>query len=125
MVAYQGLIIGILMIVPAWYWWIPPTWDELKLITLIGLLTVFAQWAMVHAYKVGEASALAPLDYIRLIFATLLGFLLFGDLPDGQTIFGAAIILASTLYIMRREAKLKRHKTLPPDRQGSDINPSP
>lgn len=113
MIAYQGTFIALLMIAPALYWWTPPSFDDLKLIALIGLLTVFAQWALVHAYKQGEASALAPMDYLRLIFATFLGWLFFDNLPDLHTIAGAAVILGSTLYIIQRELKLKRKKAKP------------
>ncbi|HET6521264.1 MAG TPA: hypothetical protein VFG47_15795, partial [Geminicoccaceae bacterium] len=64
---------------------------------------------------VGEASAMAPIEYGRLPFAALYGFLLFAELPDGYSLLGAAIIVGSTLYIARREARLgKRTGDVPP-----------
>jgi hypothetical protein len=52
--------------------------------------------------------AVAPIDYSRLIFAGIMGFLLFAELPDRYTLVGAAMIVGSTLYIACREAHLSR-----------------
>jgi drug/metabolite transporter (DMT)-like permease len=52
------------------------------------------------------ASLLVPFDYVTLIWAMLLGFFLFRDLPDGWTIAGAAIIITSGLYLIKREGRL-------------------
>ena len=52
--------------------------------------------------------AVAPIDYSRLVFAGIMGFLLFGELPDRYTLVGAAIIVGSTLYIAYRETYLSR-----------------
>jgi drug/metabolite transporter (DMT)-like permease len=59
---------------------------------------------MIKAFEKAPASLLAPFNYTSLIWATILGFFLFGDLPDGWTIFGAAIIVSSGLYLVRRES---------------------
>jgi drug/metabolite transporter (DMT)-like permease len=53
----------------------------------------------------GEATAVMPLDYSRLLFAAAFGFALFAEVPDGWTVAGAAVIVASTVYIARREAR--------------------
>ena len=64
-----------------------------------------------RAYALGELTAIAPLDYSRLIFAGIMGFLLFDELPDRYTAIGALIVVGSTLFIGRREAHLSRlHK---------------
>lgn len=78
----------------------------------MGLLGGASQACLVAAYRTGEATAVAPFDYTRLLFATVLGLILFGEVPDGWTVAGAAIIVASTTYIARREARLG--KTPPP-----------
>ena len=59
---------------------------------------------MVKAYENAPASLLAPFDYISLVWAMLLGFLLFGDFPDAWTIFGAAIIVTTGIALVRRES---------------------
>lgn len=57
-----------------------------------------------------RARALAPFDYARLPFAAAFGFLLFGEIPDAAALAGAALNVASTLYIARREAVLGRQR---------------
>jgi drug/metabolite transporter (DMT)-like permease len=61
-------------------------------------------YLMIKAYQLAPASLLAPFDYTTLIWATILGFVVFGDLPDGWTILGALIIMSSGLYLIRRES---------------------
>jgi drug/metabolite transporter (DMT)-like permease len=56
---------------------------------------------MIKAYQLAPASLLAPFDYITLIWATVLGFVVFGDLPDAWTVMGALIIMFSGLYLIR------------------------
>ena len=57
------------------------------------------------AYRAGEAAAIAPLDYVRLLYAVFLGLLLFGDWPSPYLYVGAAIIIAASFYTIRREAR--------------------
>ncbi|RLB99589.1 MAG: EamA/RhaT family transporter, partial [Deltaproteobacteria bacterium] len=58
---------------------------------------------MIKAFERAPASLLAPFDYATLVWATLLGYFIFGDLPDGWTILGAAIIVFSGIYLLRKE----------------------
>lgn len=99
------------LIVP--FVWQPASWHQLGLAAMMGIVGVASQAAMIRGFRAGEASALGPLDYSRLVFATILGFLAFGELPDEWTILGAGIIIASTIYIARREAKLGSPKAGP------------
>jgi drug/metabolite transporter (DMT)-like permease len=106
--AYFGLFSSILTAIPAYLVWSPPTGDELALLALVGALGAVGQFCQVRAFAVGELMAVAPIDYSRLIFAGIMGFLLFAELPDRYTLVGAAIIVGSTLYIAYREAHLSR-----------------
>ena len=74
------------------------------------LLFVFAGFAgaighlcLIRAFRHAPASVVAPFSYSSLIWATLFGFVLFGDLPDRWTLVGAAMIVGSGLYIYHRE----------------------
>lgn len=69
---------------------------------------VLAYAALVAATRQSDASVIAPLRYSRLVFALLLGFLVFGERPDQMTLIGASVIVASGSYAMWREAKLRR-----------------
>jgi drug/metabolite transporter (DMT)-like permease len=57
-----------------------------------------------------DASLLAPISYVRLLFAAGFGMALFGEVPDWWLALGAAIITGSTLYITQREARLARER---------------
>ena len=61
------------------------------------------QYAITEAFRVGEASLIAPLEYTALVWGVLLDLALWQVLPDGMTWVGAAIIIASGLYLIRRE----------------------
>ena len=63
---------------------------------------------VIKALEIAEASVVTPMHYTLIIWATLYGWLLFGHLPDMWTWVGAAIIIATGLYIMNRERMLRR-----------------
>ena len=107
-VSWQAVLVGIAMTPLAYWHWQTPTWEQLGLIALLGLMTSLAQYSAVNAIKLAEATFLAPFDYLRLLVTTALGWVLFSEWPDLYTWLGAAIIFASTLYILRREAGLKK-----------------
>lgn len=77
-------------------------------IAMIGVVATIAHVTLVKAMSLAEASAILPLDFARLPFAALLGWLAFGEVSDVWTWVGAAVIFASSLYIAHREAKLGR-----------------
>jgi drug/metabolite transporter (DMT)-like permease len=84
---------------------------------LIGLVSSGAQWLVVLAYRAAPASVLAPFSYVQLVFSGLLGVVVFGAVPDGWTLLGAAVIAASGLYMAHRERLRSRaaRMTAPPD----------
>ncbi len=89
------------LVVP-WYWVTPDVAGWL-LMALMGTFAAAGHFALIQAYTAAEASVVTPFQYSGLLWATLFGFLVFGDLPDGWTVFGAGIIAASGLYLYRRE----------------------
>jgi len=76
---------------------------EIGLGLLVGLVSSAAQWLVVLAYRAAPASVLAPFSYTQLLTSGLLGFAVFGAVPDRWTLLGAAIIAASGLYTAHRE----------------------
>ena len=105
---YFGLFSSILTAIPAYFVWHPLTGDDFAQLALVGALGAVGQFSQVRAYATGELMAVAPIDYSRLVFAGIMGFLLFAELPDRYTLVGAAIIVGSTLYIAYRETYLSR-----------------
>jgi drug/metabolite transporter (DMT)-like permease len=106
--AYQAIGVGLIMAVPAYIQWIPPTPAEWAQLAAIGFVSYFAQKANIYAFSYGEASMLASLDYVRLIYATLFGWILFSELPSISTWVGAAIIVLASIYTVHRESKRKQ-----------------
>ncbi len=110
--AYQSIFVTLVMAGPAIYQWVMPTVKEGIIIFVIGSLMSLMQWLFIQAYRVGEAAAIAPMEYARLVYAALIGIIFFAEVPTLWTLSGAAIIIASTLYTMRRNALMKRQ--MPP-----------
>ncbi|MGI9335893.1 MAG: DMT family transporter, partial [Gammaproteobacteria bacterium] len=97
-VFWTYIIMGSLAAAPAVLTWRTPTFTELAIVLLMSLASAAGQTAMVHGLRAGEATAVTPFEYSRLIYAALLGYFMFGEMPDRSTWIGAAIIVASTLY---------------------------
>jgi drug/metabolite transporter (DMT)-like permease len=77
------------------------------MLVAIGAVGALSQYWWILAFRAGEASAVAPFDYSRLLFSALFGLAFFAEVPDAWTLAGAALIVASTIYIARREAQLR------------------
>nr|WP_246105197.1 DMT family transporter [Rhodoligotrophos appendicifer] len=83
--------------------WTTPTWGQLGVGVLVGLFSTIAHWLFILSYRHATASMLAPFSYIQIIWASGLGFLIFGAIPSVGTYIGAAVIAASGLYTAHRE----------------------
>jgi drug/metabolite transporter (DMT)-like permease len=100
--------------------WTPPSANALGLQALAAVLLLIGYQCIITALRTGDISAVAPFRYSALLWAMLLGYLVFGDLPDAMMVLGAAIIVLSGLYAFNRERI--RHRAvaaeasgLPPD----------
>ena len=101
--AYQAILVGVAVAGPAWWYWQAPTTTEWIILGAIGVVSYGAQMLNIYAYRWGEASVMAALDYVRLLWATLLGWLVFQTLPGLWTWVGAAIVIGAALYTVNRE----------------------
>ena len=102
--AYHAGVLTVAYAVPCWWLWIKPTWTEMGLIVGIALLMSMVQYCMIRGYKEAEASAAQPLEYVRLIYAAGIGFIIFAEVPVIWTWAGATLIIGSSIYTMRRNA---------------------
>ncbi len=102
--AYHAGTLTIAYAIPAWWLWVPPTWTEMGFIVGVALLMSMVQYCTIRGYKEAEASAAQPLEYVRLIYAAGIGFLVFAEVPTVWTWAGAALIIGSSLYTIRRNA---------------------
>lgn len=105
---YQNVTLSILLAGPAAYFWVTPTWQQIAFLGAVGCVMSVVQWTMIKAYATGEASAIAPMEYGRLVFATIAGIVVFSEVPTVYTAVGATLIIASTLYTMHRNAMRKK-----------------
>ena len=105
---YQAVFVGILAGIPLFWLWVTPDVGGLVLLLSMGGLAAAGQWAGVEALRLGEASVVGNMDYVRLIYAALLGWLLFRDVPDDYTVVGAVIIIGSSAYLFHHETSSKR-----------------
>ena len=110
-ISYQAFGIGLAMLGPGLYFWIWPTLQEWLLLSALAIVSYFSQKCNIYAYKWGEASVLASLDYVRLIYATLFGYLIFNSFPGINTWAGAGLIVTAAIYTVYREAKRKKLDT--------------
>jgi len=111
---YAGVASSVILAVPAYLVWRPPDLADLLALITLGGVAVAAQGCFIRGFAIGEVTALAPVDYTRLLFAALAGYVFFLDIPDVWMWTGSAIIVASTLYITRREAQLGKQNPPPP-----------
>jgi drug/metabolite transporter (DMT)-like permease len=91
--------------------WVAPSWHDIMFGILIGVASTAGQWIVVLAFRYADASVLAPFSYTQLLWVSILGFLVFGEVPDIWTITGAAFIVASGLYTAHRE-RIRRSQLL-------------
>jgi drug/metabolite transporter (DMT)-like permease len=103
--AVLGLVFAAPPALLVWRW---PHFVDLLLLAAMGVLGVATQACYIEGIQIGDAAAMAPIDYTRLVFAVGSGFLLFHETPSPQTLVGAAVVIASTLYITWREHRQAR-----------------
>lgn len=86
--------------------WVAPTAGQWLLLAGTGLVSAAAQVMMTEGYRRGEATLLAPFEYSAIVWTTLTGALIWAELPDGWDLAGMTVLVASGLYIWRREMAL-------------------
>ncbi|KAA2214400.1 DMT family transporter [Teichococcus oryzae] len=85
--------------------WVTPSWEQLPLLIGMGLLGGLAQVMLTEAYASAQVSALGPYSYSALIWAIVIGWVVWGDIPTPSMLAGAAMIVAAGLYILHRELR--------------------
>jgi drug/metabolite transporter (DMT)-like permease len=86
------------------HWQTPVGWQWLPLV-LMGLAGAIGHFMLIKAHRLAPASAIAPFIYTQIIWMIVAGVLVFGQWPDGATLAGAAIVVASGIYVFSRERK--------------------
>jgi drug/metabolite transporter (DMT)-like permease len=94
--------------------WVAPSWHDVMFGIFIGVASTAGQWIVVLAFRYADASVLAPFSYTQLLWVSILGFIVFGEVPDVWTVTGAAFIVGSGLYTAHRE-RVRRSQLLAMD----------
>ena len=119
MMAYPSLAIVLATSIPAYFFWITPTGYELFLLVAMSFMGIIGQWCLIQGFRLGEATAVAPASYMRLIFATILGYFLFAEIPDFMSVLGTLVIVGSNLYLILWEGRATR--AVPGERVPGDV----
>ena len=109
---WMGIFMAPLSFIPALLVWQWPAPGDYLWLALMGTVGVTSHLAMAQAFKEADATAVLPVDFTRLIWASILGFVVFGERPELATWIGGATIFASSTYIAVREARGPRTKAL-------------
>ena len=88
--------------------WVLPANDDMALMVLVGLVASAGFYCLTQAYRVAPVSIVAPFDYSYFIWAMLFGYVFWAELPSKMTVVGVSIVIASGIYILRRELTLQR-----------------
>jgi drug/metabolite transporter (DMT)-like permease len=104
-----GLLISCLLL-PFFPFRLPDNAADIAVFAAIGVWGLLGHYFVIKAVQWGRASVVAPVGYVELVGATLVGWFLFGQFPDAWTWLGAAIIVGSGLYITLREHRLQRRQ---------------
>ncbi len=102
---YYAFWNAVFALIPSLFIWVWPVGWEWATLTLIGFLGISGQWMITTGLTKGDASALAPLDYSRIVYAAILGYLIFGEIPGVWSFAGMAIIVAASIYLVMTEKK--------------------
>lgn len=96
-----GLVGCAIFAIPQWIW--PANSFTWLLLAALGAFGGIGHFLMIHAYRLAPASSVSPFLYFQLLGMVALGYFVFGDMPDHWTLVGAAIVVASGLYLVHRE----------------------
>lgn len=103
---YMNIFLTIFSLIPAIWLWHTPTGMAWFWLVVIGITGTLAQIALAEALKIAETTVVMPFDFLKIVWASLLGFIIFAEVPDIYTALGAAIIFTSTFYIAWRERQV-------------------
>ncbi len=107
---YFALFTTLLAFIPAIFVWQTPTWTEVILLALTGILGIVGQGLFTHGVGLGDTSFVMPFDYMRIVYAFLLGIIWFAEVPGWWSYCGSAIIIGSSLYLLKTENAKKSQK---------------
>lgn len=110
MLFYFSLGTTITSFIPMLFFWSTPTLSEIGYLFLLGIGANLIQVCLYYAFSAADVTSLLPFRYVELIFASLFGFILFGEIITKYTLIGAALIIMSTFYLGYNEHKKEKKR---------------
>ena len=104
---YYAFWNAVIALVPSVFVWVWPQGMEWALLTLIGFLGIAGQSLITRGVHYGDTTLLAPLDYTRIIYSSIIGYFIFGELPGLWSVAGMALIVISSIYLVISEKQKK------------------
>ncbi|PCJ29723.1 MAG: EamA family transporter [Rickettsiales bacterium] len=111
MLFYSAIITALLAVPFAYQYWITPTTEELALLFVLGASANLILFFLLKAFAVADATALAPYRYIELLISATIAYIVFTEIPAESTVWGALIVIPSTLFIIYSEKQELSKKT--------------
>ena len=105
---YMGVVLTPISGAFAYFVWQTPTWEQLGWLFLVGCLGTIGHLAFAQSFRKADSTAVLPLDFTRLIWASIVGYLVWNEIPDMWAWIGGTLIFGSATYIAYREAMLAR-----------------
>jgi drug/metabolite transporter (DMT)-like permease len=106
-VAFLSIIVTLVLLPPALLVWRTPTLTELGMLFLVASLATAGHVTLTQAFRSADITVTQPAQFLQLVWAAILGLLVFGEQPELWTIVGGAVIVASATYIAHRETRGK------------------
>lgn len=103
-----NLMVGVVATVLLPLVWIPVSWTIVSILCLLAFFALCGHYLLTIAFSKAQISAVAPFEYTSLVWATLVGYLFWLDIPSLRVCIGAAIIVASGVYVVHRESLYMR-----------------
>lgn len=103
MVAYMVIIMTPMSLIPALFVWEWPSLDQLAQLALMGLIGTIGHLTLTQALRLADTSVVVPIDFFKLVWAAILGYLFFSEAPDVFIWIGGAMIFAGATYLAIRE----------------------
>lgn len=113
-IVYGNMLSLPLALIIALEFWQPMGWHEIGLLGIIGIMSTISQWLLNRALSLADASAVLPVDFLRIVFVTILGAAFFDEGLDAFAWLGAGVILAASAYVARREKGAAPRQPVPP-----------
>ena len=108
---YQGFLSSLFILPLCLFYWVTPSLKEFILLFMLAVFGSLSINCTIRALKLADTTIVSPIEYIRIIFASFAGFIIFMEIPSIWTLLGGIIIILSTVYIAFRESRLGYDKT--------------